>query len=119
MSESNPNPEAPAPKAFVRRAWMEALQEMESHGGASAQRPAPAPAPAPGPKPSSPSAQPAAATPIHLCLQSIVKAEASAEAFVKAHPYLMAPNIVNLWLDNLKETRLILERQLRRPAGEA
>lgn len=102
MDERTEKPDPAGPKAFARKAWMEALQELESTPVAT-HKPAAVPAAAPAP--------------LEPALESIRSAQAGVEAFVKAHPYLVAPNIFNLWLDNLKETRLILERQLQRPAG--
>ena len=110
-----------------RNAWLEALAELE--------KPA-APAPAPAPRPVAP-VRPAAPTPAPTSIAAPVvtvlgdladvkarigKARAALEAFVAAHPYLIAPNVYRMWEENMQESTVVIDRQsaqIRQRNGEA
>lgn len=46
-------------------------------------------------------------------------ARCALDVFVKAHPYLIAPNIYRMWEENLTETVVQVERELQRRAERA
>ena len=108
-----------------RNAWLEALAELEKPAA-----PAPAPAKAAAPvRPAVPTPAPASiAAPVVTVLGDLAdvkarigKARAALEAFVAAHPYLIAPNVYRMWEENMQESTVVIDRQsaqIRQRNGE-
>ena len=92
--------------------WNELLREMEAPRPKSASRPV-APAP-PEPVAAGQASLPPPAGPlqqIDSILAELDQSRASIEEFMRAHPYLVAPNVCKLWIDSLRETHVMLSRQ--------
>ncbi|CAN5465182.1 hypothetical protein BH09SUM1_BH09SUM1_29610 [soil metagenome] len=109
----------------TNQSWADALRELEaaeapegaaagSRGDASAKTPM-AQAQKPMAQTQTPVAQTFPDTPDGLAAatrQKIADTVAAIEAFVTAHPYLIAPNVYRHWEDNLREISVTMERQL-------
>ncbi len=104
-------------RLFTSNAFEEALHELENA------RPA-AKKPAPQPSAEEPAQDQAASTKAVsgdadvLQLKKIVEKVDHAEdvvlKFRKDHPYLIAPNVLGLWEVHLKETTVMLQREIAR-----
>jgi hypothetical protein len=94
-----------------RNAWLEALQELEGAGSQPPTKPAPKSVP-PQPAKAKQRQNPLLED-LEAVMAKIQKAEDSLATFVAAHPYLIAPNVYRMWEENLKESRLAIERQAR------
>lgn len=94
--------------------WAKLLKEMEE---APAQtRPKPA-RPKEAPQEEQTSGDPPLER-INRALGQIAESRQALEAFVKAHPYLIAPNLHRMWEDALKEVAYTMERQRDALAGQ-
>jgi len=95
--------------ALTPDSWAQAIRDLEG---------------APRAKPASPPAARPPAAPVQKAMtlesamgQVIADVKVAREAlavFTAAHPYLIAPNVFRMWEDNLKETALLMERELGR-----
>lgn len=91
----------------TRNAWLEALEDL---GGA-----------APSTTPKKPTGEPRTESEADVMVsdarEKILSAKAALEDFVKAHPYLIAPNVHRMWEDNLREIVVMMDRERARASG--
>lgn len=96
-----------------RESLLDAIRELST---ASSSRPAPC---APAPKqPAAPAKSPEDAM-LEELRERACAARCALDVFIKAHPYLIAPNIYRMWEENLTETVVQVERELQRRAERA
>lgn len=111
-----------ADKPYKPNAWLDALQDLEkskpvpkketspppvNHEGDTARLDEPPPRPAKNDTP----------TPEGYILDALEKVDIARrrlKAFKSDHPYLIAPNVFQMWEDNLKETEVLMGRELDR-----
>jgi hypothetical protein len=116
----NTDPPSENHRITTGSAWADALKELEQAApqpkAAAPATPAPT-APVAKPAPARPASAPARNQPVDQLRALITKvsgAHSAVKVFEKAHPYLVAPNIVGLWEVHLKESAVMLQRELER-----
>lgn len=113
MSEHEDKKGIGSGRLMTSNAFEEALKELENA------RPVPKKAAPEQPK-NSPALEPPKSKPVtdiealRSILNRVDHAEQVVEKFRKDHPYLVAPNILGLWEVSLKETTVMLQRELDR-----
>ncbi len=112
------------------QSWLDAIKELENQAPEPVARKKPAPTPAPEkPKPTPVKAlqkerQRSRASNsqtkedlmdlMETAESQVTQAKSLLEAFIKKHPYLIAPNIHRMWEDSLQETAVTLQREQRK-----
>ncbi|MBI1292567.1 hypothetical protein GC173_15220 [bacterium] len=105
--------------AAGRNAWMQALAELENSGAT------PIPVRPPSTRPAKPETAPASK--VRTVTDDLEELRSKLDAvksgigtFVSSHPYLIAPNVYRMWEENMQESCVAIDRQLRqRPGGGA
>ncbi len=109
-------------KELSKNAWMDAIQELSGQPTGRPKTPPPSDIRTPSTNvpgwddtPQEPKRR--VASEELLLEQSLEKARNAFNGlneFTRAHPYLIAPNIYRMWEDSLKESVVVLERELEK-----